>query len=130
MDSLVIQLPEPVAAFLSALRTDKLQEYLHRCGAESWCFLTAQNPGGEVLTDAENEARTRQVVEHVRLLGCWGITRASSDCPAWIPEGGILIIDIAERDAQMLGRDLGQNAIIVGNFGSCRIRYDTPHAEA
>ncbi len=130
MDSVVIQLPGPVAAFLSAMDTDEPQAYLRRCGAGPWCFLTAHDPDGEVLSDTENEKRTRQVVERVRLLGCWAMTRASSGSPAWLPQGGILIINIAERDAHVLGHDLGQNAIIVGDTRSYRILYDVPDSEA
>lgn len=71
----------------------------------------------------------RQVIERVRLLGCLAITRVSSGCPEWFPEGGILIVDIAESEAQLHGHDLGRNAIIVSVASSCRILYDTSDRE-
>ena len=121
--SIVVQLPQPVAAFVSATRADESRAYLRRCCAGPWCFLTAHDPGGEPLSDEENEERNGQAVEHVTKLGHGSVTQGNIDCPAWLPLGGILTIGIAEAHARRLGHELCQSVIIVGIADSCRILY-------
>ena len=126
LDSTVIQLPEPIAAFLRDTCTEEREAYLRHHSGAPWCFLTAHDPHGEPLGYEENAKRTRQTVEYVRLLGCKAVMRQNRGSPAWLPLGGVLIIGIADRDARLLGRNLGQNAIIVGSADSCTVLYDRP----
>lgn len=114
----VVQLPQPVAAFLRLKNTEERMAYLHSLTALRWCFLTAHDPDGRELDDDENESRTRQVIDYVKSNGCDAITRADPGCPAWLPSSGILIIGISQSQATQLGLfDLGQSAIIVGKLG-------------
>ncbi len=114
----IVQLPQPVDAFLRLKNTEERAAYLHSRTALQWCFLTAHNPDGEQLDDETNEDRNCQAVAYVRSNGCDAIRREDPGCPAWLPSGGILIIGILQSQATQLGLfDLGQSAIIVGKLG-------------
>jgi hypothetical protein len=114
----VVQLPQPVAAFLRLKNIEERAAYLHSRTALRWCFLTAHDPDGQQLDNEENEDRNCQVIDYVKSNGCDAITREDPRCPAWLPLGGILIIGISQSQATQLGLfDLGQSAIIVGKLG-------------
>lgn len=125
-DSIVIQLPEPIATFLRDTYTEERETYLWHYSGAPWCFLSAHDPDGEPLSHEENAERTRQTVEYVRRLGCKAVTRQSWGCPAWLPEGGLLVLGISDLHAQQLALALRQNAIVVGGPNSCRLLYTVP----
>ena len=121
--SIAVQLPQPVAAFVSATKADEPRSYLRTCCAAPWCFLTAHDPGGIPLSYEENAERTRQTVNCVERLGSKAVTREDMHCPIWLPRWGILVIGIAEREARLLMYELGQGAIVVGGVDYCNIHY-------
>lgn len=96
---------------------EEFTTYLNAHTALRWAFLSAQDPGGVRLDDDENAARNRAVVLYVRQLGYQAVWHENSDCPSWLPAGGILIIGIPRPAAEHLGIELGQNVIIVGKLG-------------
>jgi len=126
VNSTVIQLPGPVAEFLTATHADGPKAYLRTYCPGSWCFLTAHDPDGQELSDEENEERNCWVVEHVTKLGFLTHTSTDAGAPRWLPSGGILVVGIPEIHAQQLGRELRQNAIVVGNGETCTLLYDSP----
>jgi len=121
----VIELPGPVAAFLSETQADGAKAYLRTCCAGPWCFLTAHDPDGQELSDEANEQRNCWVVEHVTTLGYLALTGNDAGAPRWLPSGGILVVGIPESHAQQLGRELRQKALVVGNADSSTLLYDS-----
>lgn len=77
-------------------------------------FVTAYNPFGEKLTDAENAERHERLLKVVR-NGSWpsyvgeGVGDDHSD---WDPEKSVLILGISRDDAVNLGVQFEQNAIV------------------
>ncbi|HVJ34202.1 MAG TPA: DUF3293 domain-containing protein [Terriglobia bacterium] len=86
---------------------------LKRHGAEQAAVITAWNPASVILSDQENEAREtvlwRWIGDHQRFaLAAEGRDRSGK----WRPEQSCLIFDITADQAEALGREFGQNAIV------------------
>ena len=97
-----IKLPAAVAAFREVSK-EELTTYLNARTALRWAFLSAADPGGVTLDDDENVARTRAVVLYVTRLGYQAVWHGDSECPPWLPTGGVLIIGIPRPAAEHLG---------------------------
>jgi hypothetical protein len=94
---------------------------LKRYGATNWAFVTAFNPGSQILSTAENLQRQDRLEDALRRDGLMFFPgEGVGDDPAWLPERSVLILNISRERAIQLARDFGQNAILVGVEG------DTP----
>jgi hypothetical protein len=105
-----------------ALRVDEpsaeLDELLGRFDARSWAFITAYNPYSEKRSADENQRRHRHLVERVTERGLTSFpTQGVDDDGTWPTERGLFIVDMSRDDALALGRELEQNAILVGARG-------------
>jgi hypothetical protein len=105
-----------------ALRVDEpspeLDALLESFGAEEWAFITAYNPFSEPRDPDENQERHRALLEAVRERGLQSFpSRGVDDDGTWPTERGLLILAIGRSDAAALGRELEQNAIVVGRRG-------------
>jgi hypothetical protein len=95
-----------------------LDGFLARLGVSEWAFVTAANPGSQLLPTEENALRHRRLREALEVQGYWFFPAvAIGDRGNWPPEQGFLIVGMAERDAVAMGRELGQNAIVYGCRG-------------
>ena len=96
-------------------RNDDLAELLKRYGTTRWAYVTAFNPGSQILTTDENLARQSRLED---ILICEGLTfftgEGVGDDPAWSPEKSVLILNNSRLRAIHLAREFGQNAILVG----------------
>jgi hypothetical protein len=81
-------------------------------GLRAWAYLTAWNPGSRPLPLDENRRRQRELVAH---LGDWQWLRgrAEADDGTWSEES-LLVLGLPREDAMALGREFGQNAVLVG----------------
>lgn len=84
-------------------------------GVHAWAFVTAWNPASRLLPDAENAVRQQRLRDDLAALRLtsfpgWGIP----DRADWPPEASLLVLGLAEDDARRIGREHGQNAIVVG----------------
>jgi hypothetical protein len=83
----------------------------HSCKAAA--FITAYNPFGEQLNDAENCLTNQKLVS---LLGTVGVTYFPREgrgvVGEWPPEPSFLILGIDQTASAKLGETLGQNAIV------------------
>jgi len=80
--------------------------------------VTASNPGSfEPLPADMNDRRARELEEVVR--GRWTVHpgQGEPDERGWEPEQSLLILHISRQDAIELGRNHGQNAIVIGAPG-------------
>lgn len=86
--------------------------------ADSWCFLTAWNPGSQQLPAADNERRNEALqarLSHGSFVVLEGVGRGED--PAWPPEASFFVLGIDRERASRLGRRFGQNAIVYGARG-------------
>jgi hypothetical protein len=96
-------------------RNEDLAELLKRCGASSWAFVTAFNPGSQQLATAENLQRQSQLEDSLRhQMLTFFPGEGVGDDSSWPPEKSVLILNISRELAIHLAREFGQNAILVG----------------
>lgn len=95
-----------------------LDEFVEHLGIKEWAFLTASNPGSELLPPSENRQRLAGLIEAVERAGhAWhpgiGVGESSAE-PPWPPEESVLVLDIDHEAAAALGTAFGQKAIVIG----------------
>jgi hypothetical protein len=94
-------------------------------GVNDCAFITAWNPGLERLPRLVNEQRQRELTAEAQKRGYKVLPgRGVGTDPSWIPEESVFIIGISGQDAEELGADFGQFAIIVKHISEAvQIRY-------
>lgn len=99
---------------------------LGRNGRKDWCFITAWNPGSEILSAKQNHERNRALKQELEALG-----RDRFFCgmgwPAeegWQPEESFLVLGVGCKQAMELGRRHGQNAVVWGELGGASVLLD------
>jgi hypothetical protein len=96
----------------------ELDAILRTTGCEEWAYVTAFNPGSVPLSDAENDARQRELEQAVRQLGHRTLPgEGIGDDGIWPPEPSVLVLGIELEKAIQLGRRFGQRAIVYGQLG-------------
>jgi len=85
---------------------------LERHGASGGVFITAWNPRSVAQSDAANAAAHRLLAAEIARFGLRGLPhRGFGADPAWQPEGGLFVLDLAIPAALDLATRFGQNAI-------------------
>ena len=98
-------------------RSSDLDALLDQTRADQWAYITAYNPESRRLSDDDNAARQRALVQAVRDLGLTFFEGESVlDAATWPPEPSLLILGIPPDDARALGRQFGQRAIVLGRL--------------
>lgn len=96
----------------------ELEALLDAKEADCWAFITACNPGSLPLAPPENERRQEALRRRLEELGFapfpgMGVGTGGD----WPPEASYLVLRMPPEQAAGLGRELGQNAIVVGSRG-------------
>lgn len=95
----------------------QLDALLEQHGVRSWAFITAWNPGSRQLPEPENLARHAELEHRIATLGLATLPGAGEDqSGSWHPEQSVLVLGIDRATARDLGREFGQNAIVVGTL--------------
>jgi hypothetical protein len=85
---------------------------LERHGAAGGVFITAWNPRSEARPAAANAAAHRRLTAEIARRGLrWLPHRGFGADPAWEPEEGLFVLDLAIGPALELAAEFGQNAI-------------------
>lgn len=98
-------------------RSDDLIMLLTEAQVESWAYITAENPGSELLTSDQNKQRTQSLEIHLKKEGylyLGGKGRAPDN--SWPPEKSFLILGISETEAVQLAQTFGQKALLLGRI--------------
>ena len=89
-----------------------LDALLDRHGAASGIFITAWNPRSEAQPAATNASAHRRRAAEIGRRGLRALPhRGFGADPAWEPEEGLFVLDLAIGPALDLAADFGQNAI-------------------
>jgi hypothetical protein len=88
---------------------------LDRHGLVHWTILTSHNPMSKRLSDHENERRQELLVSRLTTSG-WPVFHGEnvSDDRSWPAEKSVLILGWDRAQAALLGRVLGQLAVVCG----------------
>jgi hypothetical protein len=113
------------------LPTPALDTMLAAHGCTEWAFISACNPGSQLLSASENAERHVQLLAAVKTLGLpWLSGHGVPDHPDWQPEISLLILGITKEQATKLAAHFDQNAIVYGSAGLpaklCYVRGNSP----
>jgi hypothetical protein len=96
----------------------KLDTLLLRLGATEWAYVTGWNPGSRPVSADQNALAQDELLRLIRYRGfAFYEGDGIPDNEGWAPERSAWIAGISRREAAELGRQFGQNAIIVGSLG-------------
>ena len=93
-----------------------LDTWMTEAGLHAWAFVTAWNPGSELVPRAENEKRQaelRMQLRHYRVFDAIGKAQTGD----WPAEPSFLVLGISRPSALAIGRAFGQLAILYGRRG-------------
>jgi len=94
---------------------DKLQE---KYCSTMWTFITAENPKSKLLSDEENNQRTKLLKEILDNLGKPYFVGYGQGKTDWKAEKSFLVLRISKSEAvEKLGIFFEQNAIVIGQLG-------------
>ena len=97
-------------------RSEKLDILLGQNKKIDWCYITAWNPEGKMLSADNNKklysALLRDISEYTYLEG-----EGCGIDTEWPPEKSVLIMGISKEKAIQLGNKYQQNAIVIGTLG-------------
>lgn len=97
-----------------------LDALVSREGGYCWAYLTAWSPGGRVLPASENHGRQHALQRRLQATGATVLPGVGvGDDPTWPPEDSLLAVGLDRSTAAALGRDFGQDAIVVGDVDAC-----------
>ncbi len=92
-----------------------LDAYLLAAGVSSWAFITAENPGSQLLSDEQNRVRTLRFIKSLQISGLRYLPgRGIPDDQNWKTENSFFIPGIARQIAIDLAKEFDQNAIVWG----------------
>ena len=96
-----------------------LHELLLSNNVESWAFITACNPYSVMQDAGVNTLLNTQLEDYLsekQYLFFKGMGVGDDD--SWEPEASFMVLNIRKEDAVKLGKQLKQNAIVVGVIGN------------
>lgn len=86
-------------------------------GVETWAYLTAHNPGSQLLEPKINDQRHQELLARIeRRYSCYS-GEGRGDDGNWPAERSLLILGISPLEGCALARDFGQLALVVGKIG-------------
>jgi hypothetical protein len=95
---------------------DSLDRLLGMSGVARWAYITACNPRSVVVPDDENRLRTEALRERLARFTAYRGEGVGAD--GHPPEASFLVLGIEEAEAEDVGAEFGQNAVVVGRPGA------------
>ena len=93
----------------------EFDKFLEHVGCEQWAFVSAVNPGSEILTEAANAGRHRKLLATVSAQKLTYFPGdAIPDTGKWPIEPGLLLLHVDLEQALLLAQEFGQAAILAG----------------
>lgn len=95
-----------------------LDQLLSARGATRWAWLTAVNPGSQILEESDNRARLERMRDELGALG-WAFFEAVAVDPdgCWPDEPSFFVLDPEAEPLRNLAKEHGQNACVAGESG-------------
>lgn len=98
-------------------RSGDLIILLSEAQLECWAYITAENPGSELLTSEQNNQRTESLKAHLKKEDFpYFCGEGRSPENSWPPEKSFLILGISETEAVELAQTFGQKALLIGGI--------------
>jgi hypothetical protein len=108
----IVHTAEPIVLRVDVANASLLQMY-RDTGTDGCAFITAYNPYSQQLSDTANAERQAKLKRDLQRQG-WAIRDGIGRHPSalWPGEPSFLVLGISADDAQALGRQYEQNAIV------------------
>jgi hypothetical protein len=91
----------------------ELDKLLAAHGAQTAAFITAYNPGSQVLSPDENDRAHQTLLGALRVSGWrWMDGDGADPQGQWIPETSVMILGIDKEKSTKLAMQFGQNAYV------------------
>ena len=104
---------KPEVTFRIGQHSAALDELLAHQQAASAAFITADNPRGPEKSYGENQAAWEALRKSPLLIGHpWFRGEGRDPAGRWPPEPSLLIVGMSRREAENLGAQLGQRAVV------------------
>lgn len=108
---------EPEVTFVIGAHCEATATWMQQQGITTAAFITAYNPKGQSLADAENAARHVRLIAQVAELKTYegegrGAERNPDGTLVWPAERSLLVANLSRLDAEVLGNAVEQNAIV------------------
>jgi hypothetical protein len=114
----VADTPKDRLALRVGQRSAELDDLLAGQGVTTWAYVTAFNPGSQLLPADENVLRHRELERLLASLGFEAYPgQGIGDDGQWPPEASFLVLGIRRTDAVRLGLRFGQTAVVYGELG-------------
>lgn len=93
--------------------------FLRKWRAANWGIITACNPGGQLVPDANaNTAATKELATRIRAQGWLAFPSINhADAGDWPDEPGYCVLNAGKTALGNLARELGQAAVVYGEAG-------------
>ena len=103
----------PPFVVMAGQANPELNRWMERHCCHSAAYITACNPYSQPLDDTANAVRQRQLVQWIEARGLpYAQGTGESSDGSWKPEPSYLVGGVSLQDAQTLGQQLAQNALI------------------
>lgn len=103
---------------------DNLLELIDEDTVFGWAFISASNPFSVETSDEDNKQSFKRLEDLVTANYLKHYVGFGQGQDGWADEKSIFIVGISEKEATELGKELGQNAIIIGAKGSkARVKW-------
>jgi hypothetical protein len=100
-------------AFQVETKNPELDNFLAAHGAQTAAFITAYNPGSQVLSPDENDRAHQALLGALRVSGWrWMDGDGADPQGQWIPETSVMILGIDKEKSTKLAMQFGQNAYV------------------
>jgi len=95
-----------------------LDRLLSKHKATEWAYITAWNPASRQLSADQNRLAQEELLRLIRDRGfAFYEGDGIPDQKGWISERSVWIAGISRHEAGEMGRQFGQNAIVIGSLG-------------
>jgi Protein of unknown function (DUF3293) len=113
-----VEAPDGHVGIRVGQKQPKIDALLLRLGATEWAYVTAWNPGSRPVSADQNALAQGELLRIIRDRGfAYYEGDGIPDHEGWLPERSMWIAGISRKEAMELGRQFGQNAIVVGHVG-------------
>ena len=90
-----------------------LDKLLDAHNTQTAAFITAHNPGSQVLNPADNDLAHKKLLKTLRDRGlCWLAGDGVDPEDKWIPETSVMVLGIDNTSASAIARLFEQNAYV------------------
>lgn len=100
----------------------ELDAWVRDYGLQTWCFITAWNPGAEVRERRENARSNVALFMDLQGDGHPAVSAtATARDGSWPPEPGFVVVGVSASEALAYAKRFGQRAVVYGELDEAAV---------